>query len=42
MKFRHILGAALAVIIMAVWAVIFMCICRVRTGQWWMNQGEYK
>lgn len=27
-------GAAL---IVAIWGLIFMCICRVTTGQWWMT-----
>ena len=34
----HILGALVAACIVAAWGVIFMCYCRVKTGQWWIGE----
>lgn len=31
------MGVLVAVLIVALWGLIFMCICRVVTGQWWMR-----
>ena len=31
------LGFATAFVIVAAWGLIFMVICRVCTGQWWMT-----
>lgn len=31
------IGLLTAVLIVAVWGLIFMCVCRVCTGQWWMT-----
>ena len=30
-------GFLTAFVIVAVWGLVFMCICRVLTGQWWMT-----
>ena len=40
MKLRNILGALVAAVIVAAWGVIFMCYCRVKTGQWWIDGTE--
>lgn len=37
MRIHHILGALIAAFIIAVWGLIFMVVCRVKTGQWWMT-----
>ena len=37
MKIHHILGALLAACILVLWGLVFMCVCRVLTGQWWMT-----
>jgi hypothetical protein len=40
----RLIGLILATCIIALWGVIFMCVCRVVTGQWWMTDdiGETK
>lgn len=30
-------GLLTAITIVAVWGLIFMCVCRAVTGQWWMT-----
>lgn len=37
MKIHHVLVALLAACILALWGLVFMCVCRVLTGQWWMT-----
>jgi hypothetical protein len=37
MRIHHILAALLAAAIIAVWGLVFMVICRVTTGKWWMT-----
>lgn len=33
----HLLGALLATAIIAIWGLLFVCVCRVVTGKWWMT-----
>ena len=37
MKLHHLLGALVGIFILALWGLVFMCVCRVLTGQWWMT-----
>lgn len=37
MKLHHLLAALLAAAIIALWGLVWMVVCRVVTGQWWMT-----
>jgi hypothetical protein len=35
MKFRHIIGGAIAAIVLTVIGVVFMFVNKIYTGKWW-------
>lgn len=37
MKLRHILGAVVAGGIIGIYGLVFMCYCKAKTGQWWID-----
>lgn len=40
MKPHHILGAMVGCTLLAIWALMFMVLCRVSTGYWWLTDKE--
>jgi hypothetical protein len=37
MKPHHLIAALIGAVIIAVYGLVFMCMCRVTAGQWWMT-----
>lgn len=37
MRVHHLIAALVGAVIIALWGLVFMCVCRVVTGKWWMT-----